>query len=120
MKHSELPILDAELFSVFCELMGDIAPSVLTQHLSVADGYIQTIYGAFEQEDLKRISEAAHPLKSSSQQIGALKIAALAMELEGFSGDIAQIKSLIEQAEQAHNEACLTIKEQLKKMEKTP
>lgn len=101
--------LDMMAFNAFADLMEDSLSEVLVRHLKVAQNYMQSIHAALDAGDMKAASKAAHPLKSSSQQIGAMKVAALAKEIEYEAGagsaNVAQLKGLVGELEQAQAEA---------------
>lgn len=102
------PVLDTNAFNSFAELMGTNLAMVLKLHMDLADGYLQKMNAAFEVNDYKTISDIAHTFKSSSQQMGAMKVANIAKEIEQFTKtstpDIAKLKDLIEQIVQAQEE----------------
>jgi PAS domain S-box-containing protein len=108
MKAQSMQVLDMQIFSVFSELMEDGLAAVITKHLQVAKTYVETIRARYDAGDYKAMSSAAHPLKSSSQQIGAMKVAEIAKEIEAYgkagSPDAARLKSLAMQIETAQAE----------------
>ena len=75
-------LLDGETFGSFLELFGDSAEAILFKHESTAEQYIQTIAEGIRARNYPAIVSAAHPLKSSSRQIGAFKTSLLAEQLE--------------------------------------
>ncbi len=77
--------LHEETFAALCELMGDKIHKLLARHLTVAQTYLKTIQDALDSQDFKAMKEAAHPLKSSSAQIGALKVSAKSAQIEHVS-----------------------------------
>lgn len=95
--------LDMEVFNAFAELMGENLSMILVRHLETVAEYLKTIHGSLDNGDFKAMSYAAHPLKSSSQQIGAMKVAGIAAEIEhranAAAPDIAQLRALAEKAE---------------------
>ncbi|MEK6746081.1 MAG: response regulator [Pseudomonadota bacterium] len=110
--------LDERIFSDFAELMGENLSLILTSHLDVAEGYVKAIQKELSAGDFKAMASAAHPLKSSSQQIGAMKVAEIAKEVEHLAGmeapDVTRLKTLAEQALQAQEETKLTLAPYLK------
>jgi HPt (histidine-containing phosphotransfer) domain-containing protein len=75
-------LMDKEDFAAFVELFGDEAPAVLQKYCDVAKGYVKTIRDALATEDYKKMAAAAHPLKSSSRQVGARGVSMIAAEME--------------------------------------
>jgi CheY-like chemotaxis protein/HPt (histidine-containing phosphotransfer) domain-containing protein len=97
--------LDKEVFASFVALMGKNLPIILARYLDAAHGYLQTIRVSVDAGDFKALFHAAHPLASSSGQVGAKNIAELARKIESLASaatpDIVQLKTLAEQIEQA-------------------
>ena len=79
---SDNVLLDAETFANFLELFGEGSEAILFKHEQTADGYIRAIHEGIAARNYERIVTAAHPLKSSSRQIGAFTISLLAEQLE--------------------------------------
>ena len=78
-------ILDKKAFDNFQELMGPNLRIVLLQHMEVAQKYLNTINEALEKSDFEAMCDAAHPLNSSSRQIGAFQVADIAEGIENLS-----------------------------------
>lgn len=106
---SSAPVLDDTLFAIFTDLMGNDLAGVMTKHLQVADGYVKAIHEALASSSFVAMSEAAHPLKSSSQQIGLMRVAEIAKEIEDLSKkpspDKNRLKTLAAQVKAAQDEA---------------
>lgn len=75
-------VIDANAFGVFASLMGDNLAQVLQRHQESVAKYMTKIKEALDNKDYKAAAHAAHPLKSSSQQIGVYKVADIAREIE--------------------------------------
>lgn len=75
-------VLDHEVFSSFLELVGDQAEGLLQKHCRTTQIYLQTIRESLQSNNYKAMADAAHPLKSSSMQIGAKEVAKLASLIE--------------------------------------
>jgi len=75
-------VMDRQVWSGFLELVGDQAAGVLHKHCGIARGYLRAIHAALDAKNYKAVADAVHPLKSSSQQIGALEVARLAARIE--------------------------------------
>ena len=94
-------ILNTALFNDFAELMGAGLSGILTRHLEVSETYVATVRESFAAGNYKAMAAAAHPLKSSSLQIGATQVAECAAEIERLvnhaTPDIARLLTLVEQ-----------------------
>jgi HPt (histidine-containing phosphotransfer) domain-containing protein len=108
MDDSSHPLLDMDAFNSLAELMGSNLAMLLESQIALAKGYIQEFNNAFEAGNFKAISETAHTFKSSSQQIGAMKVATLAKEIEmlakATAPDINILKDLVAKITQAQEE----------------
>ena len=80
-------LLDAESFQNFITLFGAEAEVILRKHQEVAENYLKAIRLGVKNRDYSMIANAAHPLKSSSQHIGAVKVSSLAKKLESEALD---------------------------------
>lgn len=112
-------VLDPDTFHHFAELMQDGLSDLLARHLDIADDYVKTIQSGITSGNFKSVVQAAHPLKSSSQQIGALKTAHIAKEIEHAAGAASPskstLKSLAVQLEQAQSETAHALAAYIKK-----
>ena len=106
-------IIDATIFNIFAELMGDGISPILEQYFNTANGYVQNINDALAAGDWKAMALAAHPLKSSSQQIGAEKLANIAKDIETLANstppDITRLTVFAKQAEKILAETRLAL-----------
>ena len=75
-------ILEMKIFNYFLKIVGKEATTILRKHCEIAKGYINTIKNALDEKDYITMSNTAHPLKSSSQYIGAIEVAKLASKIE--------------------------------------
>ena len=64
------------------ELLGDKSSVILHKHCEIAKGYINAINKALHEKCTDAAADSAHPLKSSSRQIGAFNVAKLAESIE--------------------------------------
>ena len=76
---------EAQIFDDFLELMGAEANVVLLKHCKIAQDYLQAIAAGIRGKDFRAVADSVHPLKSSSQQIGAVLVAKLAGNIEKIS-----------------------------------
>ncbi len=89
----------------------DILAKVLSAYLEDSRVLVETIRTAVETQDPDALAKAAHRLKSSSAQLGALATAAHCKELEQL-GRLARLDGaarLLTQLTDAHHMACATI-----------
>ncbi|MFO0732609.1 MAG: response regulator [Nitrospiraceae bacterium] len=94
----------------------DLLIKVLTQYLKDSRELVDQIREAATTGNSRILFEAAHRLKSSSAQLGALALAARCGELEvlGREGRAESCSPLVEQLSSAHREACDTIEAKLR------
>jgi len=80
-------VLDTTVFNEIKELMGDAMGTLVEKYHSQSATYVSEIREGIAAGDAERVARAAHPLKSSSKQLGAMQISELAriIELEAKS-----------------------------------
>ncbi len=106
--HSQPPTdwINATLFDQLAELMEDGFAALVTHYLESARGYVAAIDHALESHQARAMVDAAHPLKSSSQQLGAQPLAAIAKEIEiigkSATPEWATLTALVSQLHTAH------------------
>ncbi|HEX6886065.1 MAG TPA: response regulator [Planctomycetota bacterium] len=98
------PVLDREVIATLRELGGEDDPALFVElvNLFLADTpeRLQTMHEALEKRDLTAVERAAHALKSSSANLGALGLSHLFREIEsaGRERDLDRIASLVGRA----------------------
>lgn len=93
----------------------DILARVLTAYLNDSRTLVEEIRTAVQTQDPVALAKAAHRLKSSSAQLGALAMAAHCKELESL-GRLARLDGaarLVAQLTDAHQSACATMTSEL-------
>jgi signal transduction histidine kinase/DNA-binding response OmpR family regulator/HPt (histidine-containing phosphotransfer) domain-containing protein len=82
-------MIDRNVLEELYEIMEDDFVSVLESYLKSAPGLMHSIRDAVKAGDLESLVKSAHPLKSSSANVGAMELSILARELEfkGRQGD---------------------------------
>jgi HPt (histidine-containing phosphotransfer) domain-containing protein len=82
-------MIDRNVLEELYEIMEDDFVSVLESYLKSAPGLMHGIRDAVKAGDLEGLVKSAHPLKSSSANVGAMELSILARELEfkGRQGD---------------------------------
>lgn len=120
MNDAARPLVDKEAFDQFAELMEGELPEVLAQHFKVTQGYLESLRRCAEKGDAAAMVEAAHPLKSSSRQIGAMRVGDLAEAIEHVSKetspDVVRLMHLIDSAQAAQEATCQALAPYLKGM----
>jgi HPt (histidine-containing phosphotransfer) domain-containing protein len=111
--------LDAEIFQNFLILFASGSAELLSKHIEIAEGYIRAIKAALATGYFRSVVDAAHPLKSSSRQIGALRVSELAARIEDMAQepapDAAKIAQWVVQIEHEQQLATQAIHEALGK-----
>ena len=76
------PLVDEATFEQLKELMGDGLGHLVTRYTELSAQYIETIQSALQDDNAEQAKDAAHPLKSSSQQLGVFQVYELAKTIE--------------------------------------
>lgn len=109
MPDSTNSVIDEDIFSVFAQVMGDSLSMILRNYLEISASYLTTLRSALELADFKAVFDVAHPLKSSSHQIGLMDMAIISREIEllarSDTPDVAELKTLADNLETARTEA---------------
>src|SRR5262245_245288 len=82
----------------------DVFAQIINTFLDSSRTYMQSIRQAVRVQDMERLFQAAHALKSSSAMMGAVRLSALVKELEqsGRAGDHAHAAVMLPDVELAH------------------
>ena len=75
-------IINIDIFNDFLELMGNNAEITLRKHCEIVQKYLYNIEASLKENDFRAVADFVHPLKSSSQQIGATVVAELSASVE--------------------------------------
>ncbi len=91
------PLLDIEVFNNLKALMEEAFPDLIESYLEDAPKLMSDLHNSSREADLKVLVRAAHTLKSSSKNIGAMMLASKAEDIEalGKSNDLANATALI-------------------------
>jgi len=76
------PVLDTSQLDELCEFAGDEARTIVALFLEDAPRLVRQLEAASATPDLEAMREAAHALKSSSANVGALALSAVAKRIE--------------------------------------
>ena len=93
-------MIDRGVLEELYEIMEDDFVSVLESYLKSAPGLMHAIRDAVKEGDMDGLVKSAHPLKSSSANVGAMELSILARELEfkGRQGDASGLVASYNQA----------------------
>ncbi|MCD4755755.1 MAG: response regulator [Deltaproteobacteria bacterium] len=96
----------------------NILGKIIKLYLESSPELITTVRESVEQGDSKALCEAAHSLKSSSANLGAIQLAAVCKELEdmGREGRTDGAKALMDRIESEHQSAHAALAEELGKI----
>ncbi|PVV07790.1 MAG: hybrid sensor histidine kinase/response regulator [gamma proteobacterium symbiont of Ctena orbiculata] len=93
-------MIDRSVLEELYEIMEDEFVSVLESYLKSAPGLMHGIRDAVKDRDMDALVKSAHPLKSSSANVGAMELSILARELE-FKGRQNDTSGLVDNYNQA-------------------
>ncbi|MBF0623557.1 MAG: PAS domain S-box protein [Magnetococcales bacterium] len=93
----EVVLFDVALFEEICQVMGEDFPELVRIYLDLLPKRLETILDALQSGSAGGLANAAHTLKSTSAQLGALRLSHLAVELEklGLAGDLTAAAALL-------------------------
>ncbi|MEK7801322.1 MAG: ATP-binding protein [Pseudomonadota bacterium] len=97
---NSIPLIDKTIFEETKKIMGDDIGILINEYCLSIPKYISQIEIGMHNFNHTEISEAAHPMKSSSAAIGAEKLRRLAKEIEELANDempFLQIEIILEQ-----------------------
>jgi HPt (histidine-containing phosphotransfer) domain-containing protein len=76
------PVIDQQIFTTLKDLLKDSIKELIIQYLKTSLFSMNTIESGIQSGNMHEIATAAHTLKSSSKQLGAVKFAELIIQLE--------------------------------------
>jgi signal transduction histidine kinase/DNA-binding response OmpR family regulator/HPt (histidine-containing phosphotransfer) domain-containing protein len=88
-------IIDRSVLKELYEIMEEDFVSVIESYLKSAPGLMHAIRDAVKVGDMDDLVKAAHPLKSSSANVGAMELSAFAKQLE-FKGREHEVAGLVD------------------------
>ncbi|MEJ2620467.1 MAG: response regulator [Candidatus Thiodiazotropha sp.] len=105
-------IIDRNVLEELYEIMEDDFVSVLESYLKSAPGLMLGIRDAVKAGDMDGLVKSAHPLKSSSANVGAMELSILARELEfkGRQGDANGLVSSYNQTAEIYRRSIAELK----------
>ena len=109
----QLHIIDAPTLSALKELMEEEFPTLINSYLEDTPKLMDDIRSAAKVANIEVLVRAAHTLKSSSNNIGAIQLATIAATIEkiGQENQLSQAAALIPSLEIALNQVIKTLKE---------
>ena len=104
--------MDWDAYNQLKGLLGDKFDMVIDNYVQTATKLIDGIAKAVEESDATALRDNAHPLKSSSAQVGAMEVSEFARVLEemGMSGTVEGAAELVPQIQSAFADTCNDIK----------
>jgi HPt (histidine-containing phosphotransfer) domain-containing protein len=107
-----LPSINWESVEEIKSMMNDKFAMMVQFFLEDTVGYLDTINTGLAADDASQVVSPAHTIKSSAKQLGADKLSEFAKKMENLSreisegegGDMAELKSLAAQLQDAFNE----------------
>jgi len=121
MSESELPAIDATSFATLEEIAdgdNEFMAELLNQYLIDAVQLIDVLAPALESSNALDLERAAHTLKSSSANVGAMTLSDLCEDLQciGRSGDLGEAASKVTLAIAEYARVCDELKARLEKL----
>jgi len=113
-------ILDQVALNQIRDLQGpgneDVLERFINLYFENSADLLEDLRQGVKQQNAETIRATAHPLKSSSASLGAMKLAKLFEQLEGLGREnrLDGAPDLLSQAEAAYNEACTALRDEIK------
>jgi HPt (histidine-containing phosphotransfer) domain-containing protein len=85
---TNVPILDLEALQEAKAMMKAKFPTMVQYFLEDSQSYLEEIQTGISQANLSKLIPAAHTLKSSSRQMGAILMSDMAKNIEALARDI--------------------------------
>lgn len=112
-------LIDKKSFNGLKSFINERIVEVVDVYLRNAEIYVDGISNAFDKEDMKTVADNAHPLKSSSGNLGLKKLSVLCMNIEDEAiaimrgrGKIDKLKTMVRQVRPIYDQSV----EELKKL----
>lgn len=121
MREPRGPVIDLNAYAALEEIAdGDteFMVELLGQYLKDATILVGAFAPALASSDRKTLERAAHTLKSSSANVGAMTLSNLSNDLQciGRSGDLSEAREKVPQAEAEFARVCDELKARLEKL----
>lgn len=109
--------IDAATIEELKDLMGDGFSNLVETYLANAEKYMSAINEGFANGNSAQVEEAAHPLKSSSGNMGLMALSELAKQVESAATeskngaeDLSASQELMDQLNRIYTQSCEAIK----------
>ncbi len=117
MTYEDITILDEPTLNEVKDAMGDKFPTMVNFFVEDTVKYVDQIKNGLNNDDIKEIIKGSHTIKSSCKQMGALRLSAIAEEIElkgrnideKNEGTIEDIKTLMTNLDEALEQTLPTI-----------
>ena len=113
-------LVDKEALAELKDFIQARFPEIVETYLRNADVYVSKIRNGFKEEDFKGVADAAHPLKSSSGNLGLVGLCELCQSIEETAlGVIAGDKTadtlspMVEQIQDVYDQSAAFLKAEL-------
>lgn len=121
MTEPELPAIDATAYAALEEIAdgdNEFMSELLNQYLVDADQLVSALAPALADSNAEELERAAHTLKSSSANVGAMTLSNLCEELQciGRSGDLGDAAEKVPLALSEFTRVCDELKVRLEKL----
>ena len=74
--------IDVDALGQLKEFIAEKFPEVVDIFIRTSEGYVRDIVSGFGDKDVQRVIDAAHPLKSSSGNLGLVRLGSLCGDVE--------------------------------------
>ena len=114
------PIIDDEEVKELKEFVKHRFQDIAETYLRCSDEYVENILKGFKDEDAVAIVDSAHPLKSSSGNLGLRALSELALNIEETGSEVADgarnltdLAPMIEQLKDVHQKSAEALREHI-------
>ena len=115
MQYKIPEIIDTETLKQLKELTQDQFNHVIEQYINISEQTLGDVKNAITAGDGEELKKLSHPMKSSSQQVGALKLGGLYADMEqfGINGKIEEASANLDDLKIMHDQTIEALKEYL-------
>lgn len=113
-------LIDKKSVRELKDFIKDKFSSVVEVYLTNSKVYVERVKDGYAQADIQQVVDAAHPLKSSSGNLGLVVLSALCRDIEHTGNavlngedDISSLKDMVERIGPVYDESVLLLKDEL-------
>ncbi len=108
-------IFDLSVFNKLKQMFGDKFPTVIEKNIKNTMDNVARMEKAIQQKDLETLEGAAHSVKGTSAQFGAMQLSAAALEMEQLArdGDLEQASALLNDVRAAQERVAQIMQQQI-------